>query len=744
MSLSLRTITASFLPLLASVLIHKSSYAQDTTMLESARVSGESVSVLQKEQASYYFSIKALDIAKSPSQTTADLLQENGNVLIQKSQQGGGSPILRGFEANKVLLVVDGVRMNNLIYRGGHLQNIITVDPLALEKIEVMLGQGSTLYGSDALGGVILLETRNTPEFSSQKKHEIQVASKYSTANKGLNLHADYGYSNSNIATFTSLSFSHYDDLRMGARLGRFPNLRSRDQYIIPVQNAQDQIATNEDPNLQRFSGYEQWDMLQKFSIQHQKNNISRINIQYSTTNDIPRYDRLTNRDSSGALLFAQWYYGPQMRFLTSYAYQKINASREIEWNTSLSYQNLKESRYKRTYRSQWLRSNEEHVQVFGILSDLRKKYSNGFINLGLDLNLGTVISVGYSKDLLTGQHSFHQSRYPDGNNTQINTAIFVLRHWNLSETSYLDIGGRLGYTQLNSQIKPDSPNPYLLSDFDQKNPVYSYDISWKKYLNPAWKISANIGTGYRVPNLDDLAKIFDSEPGFLIIPNTDLKPERTTNLNLNLSYQDQENIHWTFSQFVSRLHQAISTRPYTWEGQDSVMFDGIMSQVLANQNFNKAWLLGFNTQLDAKLLSHTSINFKLSYTYGQLTMSNTEQSPLDHIPPVIGRAGLRYEKARWDARLFVSFNGEKPLDRYSVNGEDNIRYAPLDSIGNPIGMPRWQTLNFQSSIHLSKGWMLDFGVHNIFDLRYQVFASGILASGRNAFLALRWKNNDP
>lgn len=93
------------------------------------------------------------------AQNTGDLLMSTGNVFVQKSQQGGSSPVIRGFEASRVLLIVDGVRMNNAIYRSGHLQNVITVDQNMLERIEIMYGPSSTLYGSDALGGVINFRT---------------------------------------------------------------------------------------------------------------------------------------------------------------------------------------------------------------------------------------------------------------------------------------------------------------------------------------------------------------------------------------------------------------------------------------------------------------------------------------------------------------------------------------------------------------------------------------------------------
>ena len=84
--------------------------------------------------------ISAKTIAKFNAQNTGDALINTGNVYVQKSQQGGSSPVVRGFEASRLLLVIDGVRMNNAIYRIGHLQNIITVDQNMLENIEVLYG----------------------------------------------------------------------------------------------------------------------------------------------------------------------------------------------------------------------------------------------------------------------------------------------------------------------------------------------------------------------------------------------------------------------------------------------------------------------------------------------------------------------------------------------------------------------------------------------------------------------------
>ena len=114
--------------------------------------------------------IKSSEIKNLNQSSTADLLSSTGSVMVQKSQQGGGSPIIRGFETNKVLIVIDGVRMNNAIYRGGHLQNVITLDNAIIDRVEVLYGPGSVIYGSDALGGVMSFYTKS-PQFSSKEKN---------------------------------------------------------------------------------------------------------------------------------------------------------------------------------------------------------------------------------------------------------------------------------------------------------------------------------------------------------------------------------------------------------------------------------------------------------------------------------------------------------------------------------------------------------------------------------------------
>ncbi|WP_066834561.1 TonB-dependent receptor [Rufibacter ruber] len=169
------------------VLLTEKSYSLDEVVISASKFEEKRIDVAQQIEV-----LKARELEFQSNPTTADVLQQSGQVLVQKSQAGGGSPILRGFEANKVLMVIDGVRLNNAIYRGGHLQNVLTVDNAALEKVEVMFGPGSVVYGSDALGGVMHFYTKN-PTLADSAGPRVNGGAflRYATANQEKTAHAD-------------------------------------------------------------------------------------------------------------------------------------------------------------------------------------------------------------------------------------------------------------------------------------------------------------------------------------------------------------------------------------------------------------------------------------------------------------------------------------------------------------------------------------------------------------------------
>ena len=336
--------------------------------------------------------IDAQEIKRNHPQTGADLLLLAPSIRLQKSQGGGGSPVLRGFEANRVLLVVDGIRMNNAIYRAGHLQNAITIDPNAIERVEVVYGSSSVGYGSDALGGVVHYFTK-TPRINSKDKIKNSFSSNFNAANASFVHHFDAELSFKNWASYSSISLSKFGNLKMGGNrkhgydawgLVPFYSENKEQEYFA-------QPTINSNPNIQKNFNYEQVDVLQKFIVKLPKEKLLTLNIQFSNSSDIPRFDKL-NEYKDGKLRFAEWHYGPQKRFLIS-PQLKVFPKNKLFYKGyfTLAYQNIKESRVSRKFDELNRSYQNENVKVWSFNGDFEnikaildtQLYRREFHNLG-------------------------------------------------------------------------------------------------------------------------------------------------------------------------------------------------------------------------------------------------------------------------------------------------------------------------------------------------------------------------
>ncbi|MDP5043626.1 MAG: TonB-dependent receptor plug domain-containing protein, partial [Leeuwenhoekiella sp.] len=174
--------------------------------------------------------LDAEDVELKNPQTAADFLSQSGQVFVQKSQLGGGSPMIRGFSTNRLLITVDGVRMNTAIFRSGNLQNVININPFTIDQTEVILGPGSVVYGSDAVGGVMNFYTKK-PSFSFEEGTSFSgmALSRYATANNEKTGHLDINFGLKKWAFLSSISYSDFDDLRMG---GHGPDDYLRPEYV--------------------------------------------------------------------------------------------------------------------------------------------------------------------------------------------------------------------------------------------------------------------------------------------------------------------------------------------------------------------------------------------------------------------------------------------------------------------------------------------------------------------------------
>lgn len=735
------------LALLAALLyITISTFAQkDSTIekeLDEAVVYSNKFVEKKKNLAQKIDIVSARSIAKFNSQNTGDLLIGTGNVFVQKSQQGGSSPVIRGFEASRVLLVVDGIRLNNAIFRSGHLQNAITIDQNMLDRVEVMYGPSSTLYGSDALGGLVHMRTKS-PILSTTEKLRVAGSgfTRYSSVNNEFTAHADLSLGGKKLAWLQSYTISGFGDMKMGNHYrDKYPNFGRRTNYIVTI-NGIDSIVKNNDDRKQIHSGYTQWDILQKITFNQNEKITHQINFQYSSTTDIPRYDRLQDTKNFGGtigttLRFAEWYYGPQTRFLAAYDLNIMKAGFFDGIKFNLNYQDVKESRQQREYRRyDRFDSRREQVKVAGFILDGRKSWGNNEINIGADAQLNNVTSEADRTNLITGTVSKLDTRYPNGKNKMNYFGFYAQHVLKLKEGKLvLNDGIRFQLINLRSTILDNSFFNFPFTEIKQTPFAVTGNLGMVYMPEKTWRYTVNLSSGFRAPNIDDVAKIFETASANkrLIIPNADLGPEYTYNFDLGLSKTIPGKLRFEITGFYTLFNNAIATAPFQLNGQDSVLYNGVKSAVFASQNVNNAYLHGFNTRLNIELGPNFSWDNTFSQTYGRYKNPDGTKKPLDHVPPVFGKSGLTFSSKKFDAEVFCHFNGWKRIKDYNPDGEDNGQYA------TPDGMPSWYTLNWRCNYSLSNTLQLQAGIENILDKNYRYFASGFSAPGRNFIVALR------
>lgn len=660
-------------------------------------------------------------------QTTAELLGNNSGVFVQKSQMGGGSPVLRGFEANRIVLVIDGVRMNNLIYRGGHLQNILTMDKNMIDRVEILYGPSSTIYGSDALGGVIHFITRK-PEFAesgAKNKLYVNLTNRFSSANNEWMAHLDVNAGSTKFASLTSFTRSDYGDLRGGTIHNPFytTSYGERPYYVERINN-NDSLVKNKYSFLQIQSAYKQYDLIQKISYRPSNRITHTVNAQYSTSSDVPRYDRLTDPSTTG-LRFAEWYYGPQKRLMTSYDFAYLQGSQFFQRiNAGVSFQNVEESRHTRRFNSTSLTHRSEQVNVGALTFNVQRISGHHDMKAGLDIQINDLKSTANSTNILNGSSSPLDTRYPDGVNSMKQFGIYFSHNWLVNSYTRITDAVRIGYSNLHSSLIDTTFFKLPYRDVEQKNIVYSGSVGLVYRPSEVIKISTLLSTGFRVPNVDDLSKIFESAQGTLIVPNPELKPEKTISLETGFRY-GTANTSFENTFYLTRLYDAIVTDVFLFNGKDSVMYDGVHSRTLANQNKRKAYIVGFNSSIQRKVDSNFDLMASVNYTYGRIETDSVD-IPLDHIPPFHSRLQLTYHYKNFSTVFSIQYNSRKRLADYNPGGEDNLQYA------TPKGMPAWYTLNWKASWTLNRHLKVHAGVENIADIQYRTFSSGINAPGRN------------
>ncbi len=676
--------------------------------------------------------IRPAEVTLQNPQTAADMLNTSGEVFIQKSQLGGGSPMIRGFAANRVLITVNGVRMNNAIFRSGNLQNVISLDPFATERTEVVFGPGSVIYGSDAISGVMSFYTLS-PRLSSSEgtllKGNATVRS--SSADFEKTGHFDVQIGLKKWGFLTSATYADYDDLKMGSH---GPEEYLRSQYVTTV-SGRDSTVDNSDPQKQVPSGYHQMNLMQKIRFKPNKAWDFNYGFHYSTTSDYPRYDRLL-RYRGDNLRSAVWYYGPQEWVMNSLS---VSTCQERGWydnlNVILAHQLFEESRHDRDFGKTTKFHRKEKVNALSINLDFEKSWTAGHrLFYGIELVLNKVESTGADEDISTGETKPGPSRYPDG--AEWNSYAGYLSYC-FKPGSKLTLQSGLRYTKVTLDARFDTtfyPFPFSTAVINTGALNGSLGMIYKP--EPSWQVKLNLSTGFRAPNVDDVGKVFDSEPGSVVVPNPELKPEYAYNAELGICKLLREMIMVDLTAYYTLLEDALVRRNYSLNGMDSIFYDGELNQVQAIQNAARAEVWGVQAGMEMKLLSGIGLLSHFSYQKGTEELDDGSTDPLRHAAPWFGDVHLTFTGSRITVDLYMIYNGEIAYEDLATEERGKDYMYALDGNGNPYS-PGWYTLNFKASYQLTGLLKLTTGVENVTDQLYRPYSSGLAAPGRNFIASL-------
>ena len=677
--------------------------------------------------------ISPTKVALHNPQTAADLLTISGKVFMQKSQQGGGSPMIRGFATNRLLYAVDGIRMNTAIFRGGNIQNVISLDPFATEQTEVVFGPGSVMYGSDAIGGVMSFQTL-TPQFSSTTKSIVSgnAVSRFSSSNIEKTGHFDVNVGWKNWATITSITSNEFGDLKMGSH-GPEEYLRP---FYVQRQNGVDVVVTNEDPLVQKPTAYSQVNFMQKFRFQPNENWDFQYGLHFSETSSYSRYDRHIRYNSLGLPRYGEFYYGPQKWIMNNLNItHQSNSKLFDEMVLRLAHQFFEESRVSRNMNNSNREIRTEKVNAYSINVDFSKAISlTHKTYYGVEYVFNDVNSSGINQNIVAGTSQAGPSRYPQA--TWQSMGVFVNNQYLVTDKTSLQAGLRYNKYILKADFDTTFyPFPFTEAHIDNGSLTGSAGIVFRP--TDKWVISSNVATAFRSPNVDDVGKVFDSEPGSVVIPNPNLEAEYAYNVDLNVAKMFGKSVKVDVSTYYTLLDNALVRRDFTLNGASEIVYDGELSQVQAIQNAAKANVYGIQAGVEVKLPTGFRFSTDLNFQKGEEELDNGDKSPSRHAAPFFGISRVGYANSKVDLELNFQFSDKVAFKDLAEEEKGKKEIYARDRNGNPYS-PSWYTLNLKSMYKLTENFTLTAGIENITDQRYRPYSSGIVAPGKNIILAVR------
>ncbi|MEE2876698.1 MAG: TonB-dependent receptor [Candidatus Neomarinimicrobiota bacterium] len=641
--------------------------------------------------------VSSREIRERNSKTSAEALREEPGVFVQKTNHGGGSAIIRGLSSNQILLLVDGIRLNNSVYRLGNHQYLTTVDNQMIERMEVVRGPTSVLYGSDALGGTINLITRKPRRGDGNNTFDLRSFLRYATVDQEKTVRGEVSSGNDRFVLSSAFSLKQFGDLRRGKQ--------GNDEGISGhklVQSPTGFDAFNLDAKLLAKLGDEQ-----NVTVAHQS----------SSQLDVPRYDKY---HYSG---YKRWDYHPQKRALSYAVYENTGISGLFDMlKANVSFHTQQEGRESQKTESSSIQKELDNVSTQGFGVSGVKDLGHHRLVTGGELYRDRVSSERHFLNPKSGEKDHDpRGRYPDDASYR-SVGLYLQDEMRVTDRLLMKMGFR--YSSYSTEFDLTTADG-IVSPFSQTFASGTSAVGTVFKLSRFIFLNLNVAQAFRAPNLSDMAKLGQSKGDVYEVPNNDLKPEQLLNTDLGLKISSPT-LRLNATVYRSAITDILTSDDATYTGTDAVVIDGEVFKVKTKRNLGKAVIQGVEFSVDYSPVGALIFRANLTSTRGQNT---TLDEPVGGIPPLFGLTGIRWSLGRIFLDGFARFAARQ--ERLSSDDLDDPRIPDN-------GTPGWFTLNARGGITLGRNFILQISLENLLDRNYREHGSGMNGPGRNFILSLQ------
>lgn len=642
---------------------------------------------VERRNVSAALSIISSDEIRGVKLTTDALAAQTG-VYLQQTTPGQGAAIIRGLKGSEILHVVDGLRLNNAIFRNAPTQYVALVSPAWVDRIEVLRGAPASLYGSDAVGGVVQVLSRMPNFEGAETEYRGSVSARYDTAEIGRAVHASFDAGNQRLAGLVSMDYLEAGNRRTGSGERVGPTAyKSKGARIAVSSTADDRQA---------------W----------------LFDFQYAKQPATPRIDELIPGFGQAEPSASEFWFAPNERLFAHVRHTRADGWWSADWIVDAGWQRIVDDRVTRNFGSSIRNYETNRSDLIGLTVNASKETTKGAWIVGGEYYHDTVASQRFEEDLATSRTSTIQSRFPD-DSTIAQAAIYANLQRRFGDRHSLSGGIRL------STVDIDLPETSVSTAAALSLNDLSADIGWIFGLSDRTQLVANIAHGFRAPNIFDMGTLGERPGNRFNIPNPALDSEHVTQFDAGIRGRtDRSETELIFY----RLH---------YQDRITSVLTGLQSadgrDIVQSQNLAEADIWGIEAAIVLEVSDNMALDAMLNFAHGEEKESGSSAVPADRIPPLNGRLGLRYLP-----------NEAFTIEAFIVFADSQTRLSPRDVRDvriDPNGTSGWLIANVRAFWQPDERWRVSASLENMFDEQYRHHGSGIDAVGRNFSVSLevRW-----